>query len=39
VSADRVQCETPRCLTKDAACSVLISLRLGTRTAFGTPSP
>ena len=26
VGADRVQCETPRCLTKDAACSVLLTL-------------
>ena len=26
VSADRVQCETPRCLSKDAPCSVLLSL-------------
>ncbi|MGH3029435.1 MAG: hypothetical protein ACRDNE_01470 [Gaiellaceae bacterium] len=26
VSADRVECETPRCLTKDAACSVLLTL-------------
>jgi predicted ArsR family transcriptional regulator len=28
VSADRVDCETPRCLTGDAACSVLLSLGL-----------
>jgi predicted ArsR family transcriptional regulator len=28
VSADRVQCETPRCLIEDAACSVLLSLGL-----------
>ncbi len=28
VSADRVRCETPRCLTRDAACSVLLSLGL-----------
>jgi predicted ArsR family transcriptional regulator len=28
VSADRIQCETPRCLTEDAACSVLLSLGL-----------
>jgi predicted ArsR family transcriptional regulator len=26
VSADRVQCETPRCLSKDAACRILLSL-------------
>jgi predicted ArsR family transcriptional regulator len=26
VSAERVECETPRCLTADAACSVLLSL-------------
>jgi predicted ArsR family transcriptional regulator len=30
VSADRVECETPRCLTRDAACSVLLSLGLQT---------
>jgi predicted ArsR family transcriptional regulator len=29
VSADRVQCETPRCLAEQAACSVLLSLGLG----------
>jgi predicted ArsR family transcriptional regulator len=28
VSADRVQCQTPRCLTRDAACSVQLSLGL-----------
>lgn len=28
VSADRVECETPRCLTRDVACSVLLSLGL-----------
>jgi predicted ArsR family transcriptional regulator len=28
VSAERVECETPRCLTEDAACSVLLSLDL-----------
>jgi predicted ArsR family transcriptional regulator len=28
VSADRVECETPRCLSGDAACSVLLSLGL-----------
>jgi predicted ArsR family transcriptional regulator len=28
VSADRVRCETPSCLTKDAACSVLLALGL-----------
>ena len=28
VSAERVQCETPDCLTRDAACSVLLSLGL-----------
>jgi predicted ArsR family transcriptional regulator len=27
-SADRVECETPSCLTKDAACSILLSLGL-----------
>jgi predicted ArsR family transcriptional regulator len=26
VGADRVDCETPRCLTRDAACSVLLTL-------------
>lgn len=35
VTADSVQCETPRCLTADAPCSVLLSLRLRTRTAPG----
>jgi predicted ArsR family transcriptional regulator len=29
VSADRVKCETPRCLSEDASCSILLSL--GTR--------
>jgi predicted ArsR family transcriptional regulator len=28
VSADRVECETPRCLTRDAECSILLSLGL-----------
>jgi predicted ArsR family transcriptional regulator len=28
VSADRVGCETPSCLSKDAACSILLSLEL-----------
>ena len=28
VSADRIRCETPRCVKKDAACSVLLSLGL-----------
>jgi predicted ArsR family transcriptional regulator len=28
VSAERVQCETPRCRTRDAACSVLLTLGL-----------
>jgi hypothetical protein len=28
VSADRVACETPRCLTQDAPCSVLLTLGL-----------
>jgi predicted ArsR family transcriptional regulator len=28
VSADRIECETPSCLTRDAACSVLLSLGL-----------
>jgi predicted ArsR family transcriptional regulator len=26
VSAERVRCETPRCLTKDASCGILLSL-------------
>jgi predicted ArsR family transcriptional regulator len=26
VSADRVKCETPRCLSEDASCSILLSL-------------
>jgi predicted ArsR family transcriptional regulator len=34
VSADRVGCETPNCLTKDAVCSILLSLGLqGTESA------
>jgi predicted ArsR family transcriptional regulator len=36
VTADRVQCETPDCLTKNAPCSVLLSL--GTRTGRARPS-
>jgi predicted ArsR family transcriptional regulator len=28
VSADRIECQTPRCLTEDAACSVLLALGL-----------
>jgi hypothetical protein len=28
VRADRVECDTPSCLTRDAACSVLLSLGL-----------
>jgi predicted ArsR family transcriptional regulator len=28
MSADRVDCETPRCLTEDSACSVLLTLGL-----------
>jgi predicted ArsR family transcriptional regulator len=31
VSADRVGCETPRCLSNDAACSILLSLGLQAR--------
>jgi predicted ArsR family transcriptional regulator len=30
VSADRVECETPRCLTRNAPCSVVLSLGLQT---------
>lgn len=35
VSADRVECETPVCLSKDAACSVRLSLGLKAAKAAG----
>jgi predicted ArsR family transcriptional regulator len=36
VSADRVGCETPSCLRKDAACSILLSLGLQATESFRT---
>jgi predicted ArsR family transcriptional regulator len=36
VSADRIECETPRCLISDASCSVLLSLGLQPTRASGT---
>jgi predicted ArsR family transcriptional regulator len=36
VSADRIKCETPQCLTSDASCSVLLSLGLRPTRPSGT---
>jgi predicted ArsR family transcriptional regulator len=38
VSANRVHCETPRCLAKHASCSVLLSLGLKATQASGRPA-
>ena len=35
-TAGQVECETPRCLVRDASCSVLLSLRLGATDASAT---